>query len=202
MKRGKVLYLIVVVAICTMLCSCGAPFQVTQNADNGKETSSQDKLETTAISMAEDTDEESEIDTEVVEYDTAEDSFKAVYQELIGDIYNLILAEDEDKTSDQELAAQALNGIMEAAYSKKQEEILECVGYVLWDMNADGMPELVIGGIQEERAGTFWGREIYAVYTCVQEKIYCICSAGPEVMWAGWERIHFTIRDRMVQLIR
>lgn len=52
-------------------------------------------------------------------------------------------------------------------------------------MNADGMPELVIGGINEERDGKLFGRDIYAVYTCVQGEIVCVCS-GWSRNYVGW----------------
>lgn len=108
---------------------------------------------------------------------------EAVYSELVDDIRELILA--EDRKTDNELAEQALGGIVEAGYSKTPEETLEVVGYVFQDLNADGMPELIVGGINGEQDGKYWGSDIFAVYTCVQEKIYCICS-GWSRSYVGW----------------
>lgn len=105
-------------------------------------------------------------------------ALESTYQELMDVIYELIL--DEDQQTELELATRAVNGILEAGYSRSPDETLEYVGYALWDMNADGMPELIIGGIDEERDGKYFGRDIYAVYTCTQDEIHCICS--------GWSR--------------
>lgn len=199
MKKCKVLHIIGVMTICTMLGGCGAAHQTAQSDERVEEVTSQDnqdnqdkqdaaaspetedmEIEDTEI---EETGAEVETDTNVPESDTEEAPSEFVYQELLDSIYDLILAEDME--TDHELAAQVMNGILEAGYSQTPEETLEHIGYALWDINTDGMPELVIGGISEERDGTFFGRDIYAVYTCVQEELYCICS-GWARNYVGW----------------
>ncbi len=195
MKRCKLLYLIVGIIICLMLCSCDTTSQVTQTTKATQATNNDEdtekkldsiafpskkdkdaKLKTDTDTLDVDTDTGSEIDTS--EADTDTESLESVYSELMDGIYDLILSEDRE--TDQELAYQALNGILDAGYSKTPEETLEYVGYAFSDLNTDGMPELIIGGITEDRDGRFFGRDIYAVYTCVQDEIYCICS--------GWSR--------------
>lgn len=52
-------------------------------------------------------------------------------------------------------------------------------------MNTDGMPELVVCAIAEEKGGKSRGRDICAVYTCVLDEIYCICS-GWSRNYVGW----------------
>ncbi len=178
MKRCRLLYWIVGMMLCVMLCSCGAAPQEPQSTGRG-----QMKLDSAASPSTADKDAEAGIDADATGADRDEEPLKSVYSELMGGIYDLILAEDLE--TDQELAGQALNGILEAGYSRTPEETLEYVGYTLQDLNADGMPELIIGGIAEERDGNFFGRDIYAVYTCVQEKLHCVCS-GWSRSYVGW----------------
>lgn len=168
MKKSKRLYGIIGMIICMILCSCSTAPQTTQSTGRAEETASQSK---TASPKSKNKNAKSKTDTE---------SLESVYPELMDDIHDLILAEDHD--TDSELAAQTINGILDAGYSRTPEETLKYVGYALQDLNADGMPELVIVGINEERDGKFFGSDIYAVYTCVQEEISCICS--------GWSRNH------------
>ena len=180
MKRCKLLQLIVGIIICTMLCSCGAAHQGAQSPDQGETPASQGKLDGI---KAEEKDAGSGSDMDASGPENDEESLESVYQELLDGIYDLILAEDRE--TDLELAAQVLNGIQDAGYFRTPEETLEYVGYAQWDLNADGMPELVIGGINGERDGAYFGRDIYAVYTCVQGEIFCVCS-GWSRNYVGW----------------
>lgn len=175
MKRCRSLYWIVGMMLCVMLCSCGAAPQEPQSTGKG-----QPKLDGAASPSTEDKNTEAGIDADATGADSDE---KSVYSELMSGIYDLILAADQE--TDQELAGQALNGILDAGYSRTPEETLEYVGYALQDLNADGRPELIIGGIAEAREGKFYGRDIYAVYTCVQEELHCICS-GWSRNYVGW----------------
>lgn len=148
MEKCKLLHLIVGMIICAMLCSCGT---VTQSPDKGEMAASQGKLDG---AKTENKDAGAGSDTDDSGADADAGPLGSVYQELLDGIYDLILAEDRE--TDLELAAQALNGILEAGDSRTPEETLDYVGYALWDVNADGMPELVIGGINEERREAFW----------------------------------------------
>lgn len=105
------------------------------------------------------------------------------YQELLNGIYELILA--EDKVTDIELVDRVWNGIADAGYSKTPGELLDCVGYTFWDINGDGIQELVIGGINEERAEKYFGSDIYAIYTYTEQEVYCLC-AGWSRNYIGW----------------
>lgn len=163
--------------ICMVLCSCGTANQGTQGTQgiqgmDKEEPASQSTPELTVPPTAESTD--------TPQPDAAPE---AVYQELIGSIRKLIL--EEVPEAELGLAEEALNGILDAGYSKTPEETLDCVGYALWDLNEDGMPELVVGGVSEERDGAYFGRDIYAVYTCVDGEIYCVCS-GWARSYVGW----------------
>lgn len=192
MKKRKVIKSLVAIIACTMLSGCGETTHVPQETEIVEDVTAQDKFDETVFSEIEDKDVETEtntavtepeIDADVAETVINENSLESVYQNLLDGIYDLILS--EDKETDMELAAQAFNGILEAGYSKEAEETLEYVGYTFWDINADGIPELVIGGINEERNEKYFGCDIYAVYTCVQEEIYCICS-GWSRSYVGW----------------
>lgn len=192
MKKRKVLKSFVTIVVCTILSGCGETTHVPQETKILEDVTAQDKFDETVFSEIENKDVETEtnmavtepeIDANVAETVMNENSLESVYQNLLDGIYDLILS--EDKETDMELAAQAFNGILEAGYSKEPEETLECVGYTFLDVNADEIPELVIGGINEERDEKFLGRDIYAIYTCVQEEIYCICS-GWSRSYVGW----------------
>lgn len=111
------------------------------------------------------------------------DTYESVYQELLQGICEMLRTEDSG--TDAELVSAVENGVFEARYSGVSEELSECVGYALRDMNADGKPELVVCTIAEEKGGQFRGRDICAVYTCVQDEIYCICS-GWSRNYVGW----------------
>lgn len=181
MKKGKLLYLIVGMMICTLLCSCSAAPQGTPSSGKFGEAVSQgapDASPTTEIQ-----DVEPETGTEVPEAAPDAAAPESVYQELIGSIHAMILADNLE--ADLSLAEEALNGILEAGYSRTPEETLESVGYTFADLNADGMPELIVGGIDEKRDGKAFGRDIYAVYTCVQQELYCVCS-GWARSYVGW----------------
>lgn len=174
MKEWKVLNLVVCLLLCTALCSCDLVFQGTL-VDSGDEVHGQyDDERSSTISNVEEN---------VSRADIAQESMDYVYTELLKGIDDLILFRDSE--TDMELATDAQNGIIEAGYSKTPEETLECVGYALCDLNADGMPELIIGGISEEIDGQLLGRDIYAVYTYVQEEIKCVCS-GWSRNYVGW----------------
>lgn len=177
MKRGKLLYLIVGIMICTLLCSCSAAPQGTPSSGKFGEAASQGEPDGTPPPTTEIQDTEPAAE----EPDAA--ALESVYQKLIGSIHGQILAEDLE--TDLALAEEALNGILEAGYARTAEETLEYVGYTFADLNADGMPELIVGGIGERRDGKAFGRDIYAVYTCVQEELYCVCS-GWARSYVGW----------------
>lgn len=184
MKRSNLLYLIVGMLICTLLCSCSAAPKGTPSAGKFGETAAQGEPDGTSSPTTEvqNTEPEAGAETSKAEEPDAA-ALESVYQELIGSIHALILAENLE--TDLALAEEALNGILDAGYSRTAEETLEYVGYTFADLNADGMPELIVGGIGEKRDGKAFGRDIYAVYTCVQEEIYCVCS-GWARSYVGW----------------
>lgn len=183
MKKSKLFHLVTGMIICGILCGCGTAHRVTPDPEKTEAGAYQNRSDSTASQKEEDKNVESGTDTNVSGSDAAEEPLESVYYELIDGICDLILAEDRE--TDLDLAARTLNGIQEAGYSRTPEETLEYVGYALWDLNTDGMPELVVGGISEERDGKYFGRDIYAVYTCVQEEIYCVCS-GWSRNYVGW----------------
>lgn len=51
------------------------------------------------------------------------------------------------------------------------EEAPRRIGYFLKDISGDGVPELIVGAIEEEDGTYRYGRELYAVYSCRQSKI-------------------------------
>lgn len=199
MKKGKVLQLFSGLMLCMALCGCGAVSRPEQSTKTVEELTSQNQSDDTADAET-DTAQSAETDTaQDAEADTAQSAETAaaqdavtepdtadpvsVYRELLDGIRDLI--QSEEFWSDTELVCEAENGILEAQYSGISEELQECVGYAFPDINADGMPELVVCAIAEAGDGKYLGRDICAVYTCVQEKIHCICS-GWARNYVGW----------------
>lgn len=162
MKKSKLLYLIVGMIICMMLCSCNAAPPVTQGDDKG-------------------TDPEAGADASGTVPDEA--ALESVYSELLDGIYDLILSDEME--ADVELAEAALNGIMDVRYALTPAEALDSIGYTFCDLNSDGMPELIVSSIIEKADGKCFGRDIYAVYTCVQDEISIVCS-GWSRSYVGW----------------
>lgn len=75
----------------------------------------------------------------------------------------------------------------EEASARTPAELLQKFGYTIRDINADGMPELIIGKIQERKNHSCFGSKIYAVYKQIQDRIYCILE--------GTNRNSFDILD-------
>lgn len=46
-----------------------------------------------------------------------------------------------------------------------EESEADTIGYAFLDVNHDGVTELIIGLISEEKEGKYYGQNIYSVYT-------------------------------------
>ena len=121
--------------------------------------------ETTEVFTETDTESaESQIDQEICEnwYNTILDSN---YELIMGgaDAYDYM-----DGTS----------GIGEVIMNSEENEA-DTIGYTFIDVNNDGVAELIIGSIDEEREGKYYGENIYSAYTY---------KDTPYLLIEGWSR--------------
>lgn len=193
MRNSKRWYLLIGLASAVLLCGCSKSVQdkgsvedtesyaaetVAAEEKSTEENTVKEQEPETAASLQEPEKEAEGSDTLSQEQDADTEDADMPYQELLNGIYELLLS--EERVTDMELADRIWNGIMDAGYSKTPEELLDSVGYTLWDINGDGIPELVIGGINEEGEGKYFGSDIYAIYTYTEQEVYCLCE--------GWSR--------------
>ena len=78
------------------------------------------------------------------------------------------------------LPAQGLTGFEELEGHNDPGQGVSSVGYTLQDINNDKVPELIFGQIDYPEGKGYYGRDIYAVYTFVDDKI--------KFVEEGWSR--------------
>lgn len=147
----------------------------------GKKSSDKDEKETTTEEVS--TEEKTtEATTEAVtesttEQEAQETDYSEVYSEVIEQFRNVIYNTDEDYS-----AGEGENGVAEYVMNFGTESA-GYIGYAIEDISGDGIPELVIGLINDVQTGG--GYEILAVYTCVDGK--------PQYVFEGWARSAYFI---------
>ena len=78
-------------------------------------------------------------------------------------------------------------GVMEAVQGREGSEALRSVGWLVRDLSGDGVPELVIGSVEQGEDGKFRGSQIYALYTLKNGK--------PHLTQEGTFRNAFALMD-------
>lgn len=109
-------------------------------------------------------DKKNDLSSEQTEEKTPQTDYSQVYSAILDDYYNLIA-----NGSQEDAAIQGKLGILEVLSNQKADEALNSIGYTLLDVTKDGIPELLIGAISENRNSHFYGNVIFAAYTCVDE---------------------------------
>lgn len=71
-------------------------------------------------------------------------------------------------------------GVYELRMGTTPEDALQKVGYTLRDLNSDGIPELIIAQVDSQEANLSCGKQILAVYSCIQ--------STPHLLLEGWAR--------------
>lgn len=129
----------------------------------------------TAVTEAEKTEEEDE----PKETESAEEiDYTEVYKEITDSYCELIMSgKDPDK--------EELIWLSELMTSKESDEILSSVGFTIKDISDDGVPELIIGMIDDTENGI--GETVNSVYTCKNGK--------PEYVFSGWYRNSYSLLD-------
>ena len=116
---------------------------------------------------------EMEVSTEITEPQIEPESDDNLYCEILDSNYELIMGgadayEYRDGTS----------GIGEVIMNS-DEIAADTIGYTFLDVNHDGVAELIIGSIDEEKEGKYYGQNIYSAYTY---------KDIPHLLLEGWSR--------------
>lgn len=109
-------------------------------------------------------DKKNDLSLGQTEEKTPQTDYSQVYSAILVDYYNLIA-----NGSQEDEATQGKLGILEVLSNQKAGEALNSIGYTLLDISKDGIPELLIGAISEDRNSNFYGNVIFAAYTCTDE---------------------------------
>lgn len=96
--------------------------------------------------------------------------YNAKYEETLKKYYDAIVNYDKD-TIDYE----GFEGVVEYTMNAGVENALDEIGYAIKDISGDGVPELLIGIIEDETKRI--GSQILAVYTCVDGKVQYVFDA-------------------------
>ena len=154
----KKLQLIVLWILMIALCGCGKKEEQIDKYTN------QEPETTEALT---------ETDTESAEPETNHESYENWYRIVLDSNYELIMGgadayEYRDGTS----------GIGEVIMNS-DEIVANAIGYTFLDVNQDGVAELIIGSIDEEKEGKYYGQNIYSAYTY---------KDMPHLLIEGWSR--------------
>jgi len=154
----KKLQLIVLWILMIALCGCGKKEEQIDKYTN------QEPETTEALT---------ETDTESAEPETNHESYENWYRIVLDSNYELIMGgadayEYRDGTS----------GIGEVIMNSDEIEA-NTIGYTFLDVNHDGVAELIIGSIDEEKEGKYYGQNIYSAYTY---------KDIPYLLTEGWSR--------------
>lgn len=104
------------------------------------------------------------------------------YAVILDQYYNALAAKQNGADEESSLPASVINPYWSWEGDRKKE-LLSKIGYAFYDLNADGIQELLIGWIDNE----FWNLEdgyVFAVYTLDASLEYGI----PFLALEGWER--------------
>lgn len=74
-------------------------------------------------------------------------------------------------------------GVWEATSWLSKQEALESVGYAIYDISGDGVPELLVGAIESHAGRMGVGSEIFAAYT--------VKNGRTTLAFEGWARSRF-----------
>lgn len=114
-----------------------------------------------------------ETDTESTESQTDQESYEHWYNTILDSNYELIMGGADDYEY-----RDGTSGIGEVIMNS-DEIAADTIGYTFLDVNHDGVEELIIGSIDEEKEGKYYGQNIYSAYTY---------KDIPHLLIEGWSR--------------
>lgn len=105
-----------------------------------------------------------------------ETDYEAVYAPVLASIAHLLSQEYPE----EHIAGPGETGVMELRMAAALEDAPWDVGYALQDLSGDGIPELIIGQVDSQEVNISYGKQILAVYSCLQ--------GSPSLVLEGWAR--------------
>lgn len=105
-------------------------------------------------------------------------SLPDAYKEILDSVYEVILGKEAGDVAGSELLSP---GVQEAHIGRTTEEVLSHVGYALYDVDGNGVQELIVADIGEE----MYGSRILNMYTIQEDK--------PVTIIDGWVRNRYYI---------
>lgn len=169
MKKSNV-YGALILALFLLLSACtGGGTKVEDAGEQKKEASTEDRKEGAGVAKDAKNPETPEVRKPVVleyrsEYKEMVRKYRPQYDATLKAYYSLILNSSQaDAVSDDMIAVHhVLSG---------DDSDLWKVGYNVIDLSGDGIPELIIGAIEEGRLAPTYGSAIYALYTLKDGKV-------------------------------
>lgn len=134
--------------------------------------------ESTETVTGDDTEEKisEDVDNTNEAADGVEDNdYNSIYSELINHFYEVICIYTDDVDY---IPEDGESGVIEYTRNVGQDEALKHIGYAIEDISGDGVPELLVGLIEDTQDNM--GVEVFAIYTCVEGK--------PTFTLEGWSR--------------
>lgn len=168
MKKLQLLFLWILMLA---LCGCGKKEEQAEIPETGEMF--EESIDEYADEETETTEALTETDTESEEPQTDPEIYENWYRTVLDSNFELIMGgadayEYRDGTS----------GIGEVIMNS-DEIAADTIGYTFFDVNQDGVAELIIGSIDEEKEGKYYGQNIYSAYTC---------NDIPYLLIEGWSR--------------
>lgn len=108
--------------------------------------------------------------------------YEAIFAPVIDEFYKVYCGEiDMDNLPDGAYA------VIDAAHSTEFSGTLPDVGYLIYDLSGDGVPELIIGSVPTGDAAAYIGTMIYALYVVEDGEAKCTLSS--------WNRSSYHVMD-------
>ena len=172
MKRIVGCFLVLLLSI--SLAACGKA-DIETNAEHVEtlKNTAEEIQEKTEPGEIQTTESFMDTDAESTESQREQESYERLYNTILDSNYELIMGgadayEYRDGTS----------GIGEVIMNS-DENASNFIGYTFLDVNHDGVAELIIGSISEEKEGKYYGQNIYSAYTY---------KDIPYLLIEGWSR--------------
>lgn len=182
--RNKGFLLVLIIVFVLSFGGCG-------NVKDDKTSESDTKISTTEISTTEVSATEISTTVDVVTEDTtietvensteateleseeSQEHYENMYRDVLNSNYKIVTG-----GMDSYEYSEGTSGIGEVVMGGN-ENAMDTIGYTFVDSNNDGVAELVIGAISEEKDGKYYGEYIYSVYTH---------DVMPQLILEGWSR--------------
>lgn len=170
-----------IIIICISLTGCGNYTNISEEVEPSQTEENSLDMDRENIVEESDSDDAVEEEAETGETDDSNDDDAlqlkpcATYQDILDNAYEVIIA---DNMTDIVLSDErfSYDGIREAKMGRNTEESLACIGYTYYDVDGNGIEELIIADTGPEG----WNNRILLMYTLYDNK--------PVLLIDGWAR--------------